>query len=98
MSLTVGDSRPALSGFATSGGVGVDLTGCTLRLHLSPPSGSVLDVAAIAVGIEGCWAYIWQPNDIDEAGTWAVELQVTFADGGVQTFGPATFTVREQIA
>ena len=50
--------------------------------------------------LAGTWRYTWQTGEL-VAGTWAVELQVTYSGGGVQTFPadrPAYFSVRNQIA
>lgn len=105
MSLTVGDTRPALTGRATTtdtAGVttGANLTGAAaLVLHIRRNDGSVITATATAVDpTAGTWSYTWQASDLTVAGRWEVELQVTFADGGIETFGPAVFYVQQQIA
>lgn len=50
--------------------------------------------------LAGTWRYTWEAGEL-VAGTWAVELQVTYSGGGVQTFPadrPAYFSVRAQLA
>ena len=105
MSLTVGDTRPALTGRATTtdtAGVttGTNLTGATaLALHIRRSDGSVITATATPVDPSaGTWTYTWAPTDLTVAGRWEVELQVTFSDSGIETFGPAVFYVQPQIA
>ena len=97
-----GDTAPDLTGTCSSGTTPANLTGATLELHLKPPgSAAVLTRAATVVdGAAGTWRYAWQTGEL-VVGTWAVELQVTYSGGGVQTFPasrPEYFTVRKQIA
>lgn len=91
---TVGDTGPNLEG-----SVNASLVGASVALHIRKPSGTVVTKAAALVGdgSEGTWRYTWTAGDLDEAGTWAVEAQVTYGGGGVQTFGPNTFRVQPQI-
>lgn len=96
---TTGDTAVALSGTAMSGTVAADLTGASLEVHLRKPGGTTLDkTATIVSAADGTWKYEWADDDLDTAGNWACELQVTYSGGKVQTFGPVTFTVRKQIA
>lgn len=91
---TTGDTAPDLSGT-----VNTDLTGATLELHLKPYGGDVLTVTATATdATNGAWSYTWAAGDLATYGTWMCELQVTYSDGRIQTFGPASFKVAEQIA
>lgn len=92
---TVGDTGPSLEG-----DVNASLVGASVQLHIRKPSGEVLSPAATITGdgSAGTWTYEWTAGDLDEAGTWAVEAQVTFGGGAVQTFGPNTFRVQPQIA
>jgi hypothetical protein len=93
-SFTVGDTAPALTG-----SVNTDVTGATVELHIKKPGGEVLTKpAAIVTAATGAWSYEWAADDIDEAGPWEVEAQVTFIGPKVQTFGPSSFYVRRQIA
>ena len=97
-----GDTAPDLTGTCSSGTTPANLTGATLELHLKPPgSAAVLTRTGVIVdGASGTWRYTWQTGEL-VAGTWAVELQVTYSGGKVQTFPadrPAYFSVRNQIA
>ena len=99
MALTVGDTAPALTGTCTSAGAPVNLTGADVALHIRKPDATVLSVGAtLTDAAGGAWSYSWAPADLDAAGTWKVEAQVTFSSGAVQTFGPETFYVNTQIA
>jgi hypothetical protein len=91
---TVGDTAPDLTG-----SLGIDLTGATVEVHVRKPSGTVISSAVtVTEAATGEWAYEWQADDLDEAGVWAVEAQVTFAGGDVQTSNQTTFRVKDQIA
>lgn len=94
-----GDTAPDLTGTCTSNGVPANITGSTLALHLKKPSGTVVTKTGIVdSGAAGTWHYSWVTNDLDQAGTWWVELQVTYSGGKIQTFGPSAFAVVEQFA
>src|SRR4051812_18913787 len=93
-SFTVGDTSPALTG-----SVNADVTGASIELHLKKPGGQVITKdATIVSATTGTWKCEWAEGDIDEAGPWEVEAQVTFVGPKVQTFGPSSFYVRRQIA
>ena len=96
-----GDTAPDLTGTCSSGTTPANLTGATLELHLTRPDKTVITRAGVVVdGAAGTWRYTWQTGEL-VAGTWAVELQVTYSGGGLQTFPadrPAYFSVRNQIA
>ena len=91
---TSGDTGPGLSG-----GVGMDVTGATIELHLRRPDRTVLTrTAEISSATAGHWLMPWVEGDLDHIGWWMVEAQVTFSNVQVQTVGPAEFKVRKQIA
>ena len=91
---TQGDLEPPLSGT-----VNAVLTGATVQLHIKRPSLPVLTVTAtVTDAVAGTWTYPWADGDLAEAGTWRVEGQVMYSSGRPQTFGPASFTVKPQIA
>ncbi|MGN6245093.1 MAG: BppU family phage baseplate upper protein [Motilibacteraceae bacterium] len=91
---TTGDTAPALTGT-----VNADLTGASAAVHVRKPDATVIDApATITDPATGAWSYAWQVGDLDVTGAWAVELQVTYSGGEVQTFGPQTFYVQPQIA
>lgn len=91
---TTGDTAPDLTGT-----VNTDLTGATLQLHLKPAGGDVLTVTATTTdATNGAWSYTWAAGDLATAGRWVCELQVTYVDGRIQTFGPQVFYVQPQLA
>ena len=97
-----GDTAPDLTGTCTSGTTPANLTGAALELHMQPPNGAAIltRTATIVDGTAGTWRYTWQTGEL-VVGTWAVELQVTYSGGKVQTFPadrPAYFSVRAQLA
>lgn len=94
-----GDTSPALTGTCTSDGAAANITGATLALHIRKPSGTtVTKVGTIVSGAAGTWSYTWLAGDLDEAGPHKVEVQVTYSGGSIQTFGPVSFAVEEQLA
>lgn len=89
-----GDTAPALTGT-----VNANLTGATVTLHLRKPDGTTLSPTAVVTdAATGAWSYSWQVGDLNTAGVWEVEAQVTYSDTTVQTFGPQRFVVVPEIA
>ena len=98
VTFTTGDTRRELAGQVLSDGAGVNVAGSTGELHIRRPDGAVLIVTpAWTDTAVGTWSYAWQPGDLALPGTWRVELQVTYSDNGIQTFGPYSFAVRPEI-
>jgi hypothetical protein len=104
---TVGDTAKALTGQCKDGTIPAPLTGATaVDLHIRKPSGTVItrglgsvpNAVTITDPPLGKWSYPWATGDLDEAGRWFVETQVTFSNGLIQTFGPDAFPVRPQYA
>lgn len=100
---TTGDTSPDITGTCTTevGGVTTpaNITGATLALHFRKPSGATVTKAGVIVnGTAGTWSYTWVAGDLDEAGPWWVEVQVTYSGGRIQTFGPSSFAVTLQYA
>jgi len=98
----VGDTSPALRiQLLTMVGLPQDLTGATARLLLAKPSGKKLQGAlTVEGGIEGWVNRPWAAGDIDEAGIWQGEVEVTFSGGAVQSypaFGHIRLIVTEQL-
>ena len=83
---TVGDTTPALTGTT-----GTNLAGATIELHLSKPDSTVItkkdtDGLELTDPTTGAWSCPWADGDLDQPGTWRVELQVTYSGGGTQSF------------
>lgn len=95
-SLFVTATAPPLTGQALSAGVGVNLTGATLLLHLERPDGTIVIVTPVAVDASvGTWRYDWATptSELTVAGDWSATLEVTYAGGSRQFFGPDWFPV-----
>ena len=81
--LTVGDTT------SLTGSVNADLTGATgVEVHLKRPDASVIEREADVVdAVEGDWTFDLIVGDLDQAGTYRIEVKVTFSNGEQQTFG-----------
>lgn len=93
-----GDTRPTLTRqLLDEDGEPVDVTGATVRFTLEDPSGAVVvteQLCTVLDGPTGEVAYEWQPGDTDRDGAHLGEFEVTYADGGVQTFpNPKQLTI-----
>ena len=96
---TVADTAPALTGTCRDGDAAADLSGATLAAHIRQPMGTVLTKTATATdAVNGAWLVAWVDGDLSQSGAHKVEVQVTFAGGQVQTFGPSGFYVNQEIA
>ena len=96
---TVGDTAPALTGTCMDGDTAADLSGATLSAHIRQPGGTVLTKPATATdAVNGAWQVAWVDGDLSQSGAHKVEVQVTYAGGQVQTFGPSGFYVNQEIA
>lgn len=101
LTLTVNDTGPTLTGT-----VSASLVGATARvLNVKRPDGTTFTSNAAAVdAANGTWSANLAAGDLDQAGRYYTELQVTFSDSSIQTFaldanGRETyFMVRDQIA
>lgn len=102
--LTVGDTTPGLTG-----SIPASLVGATaITAHVKRPDGTVLSRVLVPVdAAAGTWELpVWTAGDLNEAGWYELEVQVTFADDSVQTFwadpdntgAPVVFYVRDQLA
>lgn len=98
---TVGDTLPPLSGALTydngAGRTPISGAGVTAEAHVRMPDRTVL-TRPVSVDLDGIWSLAWQPGDLTVAGLAKVEVQVTFPGGGIETFGPSSFTIDSQIA
>jgi hypothetical protein len=99
--LTVGDTAPALTGT-----VNANLASATMRANIRRPDKTVFSRTATAVSAAaGTWTTTLQTGDLNQAGDYYVELEVTFAGGAIQTFSldptggtESRFHVRSQYA
>lgn len=112
MNFTVGDTAPPLAGSCkqiTGGDVcapttpavetPANLAGAAVELHIDCGGVTILTKTPSTVSAtDGGWSYDWIAGDLTHAGVYSVEAQVTYSDGRIQTFGPATFRVQPQIA
>ena len=87
------DTYPPISGvLADENHVPVDLTGCSVQFHMRNKESDelVVDSAAlIDVPTVGEVVYAWKDGDMSVPGLFRAEFEVTYADGGVETF-PST--------
>jgi hypothetical protein len=76
-----------------------NLTGASLEVHCKLPNGEVLDVEGEATDeVGGLGKHEWEPDELLLSGKWAYEVEVTYSNGRIQTFGPDYFMVAPQIA
>lgn len=110
MTFTAGDTAPPLAGIcqqSVGSGCGAaniatvtpaDLAGAAIELHIDCAGAITLTKTPTIVSApDGTWKYDWQPGDLAVVGVYAVEVQVTYSDGRIQTFGPGSFRVKQQI-
>ena len=92
-----GDTLPALTLTVTDDGTPVDLTeatGIRLLVRASADRGSgdpYLEATLADRPANGVLTYAWQAGDTATAGTYRVEVEVTWPDGAVQTFPGAGY-------
>ena len=102
--LVQGDTRPALVCTITdeNTGIAVSLTGATVRLKFRAVGADTLTstiTGSVTDGANGVVAFYWasQPTALSgEAGDYEGEIEITFADGQVQTvYDLLKFKLRE---
>ena len=88
-----GNTSPAIQATLTDGdGAAVVLTGATVRFHMradggDPALAADVDAPAVIVAAAGGQVrYDWAPADVDVAGWFRAEWEVTYGDGAVETF------------
>lgn len=93
-----GDTSPSLT-YALDPAT-VDLTGATVRFNMRLTGGAtkVNRAAAVIVTPTGTPTvrYNWQAADVDTAGFYEAEFEVTYSGGAVETFPNSDF-IRVQI-
>lgn len=102
--ITQNDTYSALRGRCVDeNGAIVDLTGATARFHMKKPGSDTPTIDAVAF-IEnepnGVIVYAWEDGDTADSGMYMAEFEVTYSDGGVETFPtkPLVVYIREELA
>lgn len=99
---TVGDTSPSLTGT-----INADGTGAAAVANIARPDGTVFTrtvVLSAPSPSSTTWTAALAAGNLSIAGTYRVEVQVTFSGGGIQTFAfdadgqYNSFDVRDQIA
>jgi hypothetical protein len=84
-----GDTTPDIGGQLTDNDGPVDISGATSVKFIAvcdarvDPIEGTCDVPA---GASGLWSYTWGASDLDTAGTYFCEIEVTWTVGKIQTF------------
>lgn len=94
-----GDTYPALTGSVADGNGAVALTTAdTVLILLKQDGEAVMSFEATSVDDPGTgeWVYEWEVGDTDIVGTYAVEVEVTWNTGVIQTF-PNTAEGRDTV-
>lgn len=82
------------------GDINASLVGATaVVLHFRQPRTDTILTrnASVTDAPNGIWEYHWGAAELATTGVWAVETQVTFSNGEIQTFGPQNFRVDPEI-
>lgn len=97
-----GDTAPDITSQLTheSDGTPVNLTNSTVRFQMRRPDDRRFTVNALATIVDagqGRVGYAWAANDLATPGDYAIQWEVTFQNGRVQTTAATeTITVRRQ--
>jgi len=90
--IKVGDTGLDLNAIVRdSNGDPKDIAGATVRFHMRPIEGGDATVAAAATNDQagsgtGAVKYSWAPTDVDTAGWFVGEFQITYVGGDVESF------------
>lgn len=87
-----GDTKPPLIGRIAD----VDITGYIIKLHIKYPT-PLEKTASIDSAEDGEFSFQWAPTDL-VTGRWNAEIEVTDADGKVETAQNILFIVKAEIA
>lgn len=88
-SIKQNDTSPSLQAILKDGGLNpVDLTGASVRFHMKAIGGDIKVDAPMTVVDQdnGVVQYDWGSGDTNTVGTYAVEFEVTYSDGAIETF------------
>ena len=96
------DTKPYLEFEITQDGSPVDLTGATVKFYMKDSTtGSVkINGAACTIidAVKGKCRYSWTGSDTNTVATYLGEVEVTFADGKIQTgFKQLSIIIRDDI-
>ena|SRR5215831_17804098 len=96
-----GDNAPPINGaILDSSGAPVSLSGATVKFQMRLVGDRRYTVDATAEIVDataGTVRYTWQDGDLDTAGNYQTQWQVTFAGNQVETTDPVnTVTIRDQ--
>jgi len=84
------DTSPALlATLQDADGIAVNITGAAIRFHMRQIGSTAVDVDAAAVivtALDGLVRYDWQAADTATIGSYQAEIEVTYADGTIETF------------
>lgn len=80
-----GDTKPTLHVTLYNGKTLINLSLATIKVIGTRNNVRVLEATTTGT-TDGVVEYEWEPEDTSTVGTMLVELEVTFEDGGVQTF------------
>ena len=96
---TVNDTARPLQGRLLSDGVLIPLDGiASAEAHILRPDMSVITNAATIDLDANIWTAEWNEGDLFIHGQYAVEVEVTWSTGKIETFRPDYFKVRDQFA
>jgi len=88
-SVKAGDAGTEIAATLKDSAGAVDLTGATVAFAMADAQFRAAKVNAPASVVDaaaGKVSYQWQPGDLDTAGSYVAEFEVSFADGSVATF------------
>ena len=105
--LVQNDTKPTLRFTAKEGdcgeiGVAIPLTSCVVKFIFKKALGSgtykFKRICDITDALNGICEYSWQTGDLDTAGEFSGELEITFPDGKIQTnYNPVSFIIRKEL-
>ena len=96
------DTRPPLEFTLTQDGAPVDLTGCTVKFYMKDATTASVKINCVACtntdATKGKCRYIWTGTDTNTVATYLGEVEVTFADGKIQTgYKQLSIIIRDDI-
>jgi hypothetical protein len=103
-----GDTSPDITGTVSDANGPVNIFGATsIRFIAKAASGSPIAGTAVkiddgTVPLRGKWKYVWGASDLAVAGSYEVEIEVTWSAGKIETFPNAkgrnpTFVVTDDL-